>query len=774
MPSTRRRSLSGAAVLEQAVDGAKEAAAKVKAREYVESLKNGKKVEVSPVPTRRPRRNSRTRSTPEMNNDSDDEEEEEEEETVRAIRSRASSRSKAAAAGAADAAPVAVAPETEDEHVASTRSRRNCAVEIGDTMAAVESAASVKAAGSSRKRATHPTPEETTPAPSSRVRTPVSAPRSRSPAPVPVKALSPTPKPAPALSPRQATSVSPKVSHKPPMAAVTVNASAAIRRRTSLSPTRAVSTPTSSAAAGVGRKASNSAYAGTAGGAVFSSSPTPAASRPRATSNEGRAMQRARELLGSPVEGDRSSSYKGSSSRAQRDFPVEIHHLPAERPIRGVRFTDGGSPGQPPLPQQALGPDGLPLDAAAHANAEEYFRNQPVWAEYMDVLAVLFVALFGAGLLSMENGSSSGGGGDGSSTGIGLFSGGGPASTCFYVFTAAAVLGMLCTVTGTSNFLMSFIVQPNSNDPVHVASDRSAHMQAPTSAPAPEPAVSGSGSGSTASILRNSDRRLSAGHTPGKALVDRGRSVSPVRMGGVAAAAAATPAAATEAAPADASPKTEVDAGSILDMVRKNLVPYSAGGAAFLVSLAYLSYPGRFCVYCCVGAVALGGGAAGAVHHDRKCKHGERIDGLAWLVKHHLRTTHEGAAYPAEYLLEELKEACQFKHWPSGTPPTVRALTPSQFKAVWDEAMRAVKEDRRVVVTEDTRHGVKLEHLRFIGETRGGGGGVGVSRGVGYVAPMGGIGGGDFNRLASTGTSAYQYAPRSTTPTGNSPNPMWK
>jgi hypothetical protein len=71
--------------------------------------------------------------------------------------------------------------------------------------------------------------------------------------------------------------------------------------------------------------------------------------------------------------------------------------------------------------------------------------------------------------------------------------------------------------------------------------------------------------------------------------------------------------------------------------------------------------------------------------------------GLAWLVKHYLRTTHEGSAYPADYLMEYLKEICQEKKWPVGTPVAVRALTPVQFKAAWEETLGAVKEDRRVV-----------------------------------------------------------------------------
>jgi hypothetical protein len=91
---------------------------------------------------------------------------------------------------------------------------------------------------------------------------------------------------------------------------------------------------------------------------------------------------------------------------------------------------------------------------------------------------------------------------------------------------------------------------------------------------------------------------------------------------------------------------------------------------------------------------------------------------LARVVKEELRSRYAGKSHPTDFIYAELEEHCQDKKWPAGTDRFVKDLTEGELKSNWSAVLVAVKEDKRVVATDDTSlGGMKLEHLKFIGDT---------------------------------------------------------
>ena len=701
-PTSRKRTSAAAGNPPDARDHDKDVAAKESARAYVESLKKGKKVEVdTPPPTeKKARRSSRGSSTPELTED-------DEEVNLVSTRGRASSRTSTSNTNSDSAEPV----KRTKSPTASMR-----ATKIADVLAAVEAVSSTVA---SLSTTTSPSRQKPSPSKASREPSPAKAPVSKSESSTSAAQTS------------SATSVSP-LRHLSPKVVI-VSAAAAMRRK-SLSPVRQAGS------------SGDGAFAGMAVGTGREE--LPQVPEIRSIASE-RAVEKARSLVGvpvsaitSPIVRDSSSNSSNSdtntSQRAIRgggfDVPVEVHVPPMPSERRAVRFTDGGSPGQ------------LTPEESKQFQANSSLMNPPVWVEYVDGIAVLIV--LSTGFYVFSSGSTTAVD-DAShllaapsrffSTSNIVNSTGREGSFSILTYMAVAlvvVAGTALFSSGLSNFVMGFFATSNSSAArVEVAGTHattSAHSASITPA-SPTPPVP---SAPTAGILRNTERRLSAGHTPGKALLDRERSISPAtapRSGTITTAQAQ---------------ETNPPASFMEQLLYK--VQMAAAAASLLLALvAFLSYPSWMCLYCSSGSLVLGSGLIWWKRYESARRREELVDVLARLVKDRLRTMHAGASYPADYMFEDIKECCQDKRWPSGTSKFVRELSVGELKSSWPAALAAVKEDKRVVVTDDTRHGgVKLEHLRFIGDVVPGR--AGISSGL-ASSPL----------KASTGTSSnYQYVPK--------------
>jgi len=118
-----------------------------------------------------------------------------------------------------------------------------------------------------------------------------------------------------------------------------------------------------------------------------------------------------------------------------------------------------------------------------------------------------------------------------------------------------------------------------------------------------------------------------------------------------------------------------------------------------------------------LAAVVLVGVLATWKRYESAHRRDKTVSVLARVVKEELRTRYAGKSHPTDFIYAELEEHCQDKKWPAGTDKFVKDLTEAELKSSWAAVLAAVKEDKRIVTTDDTSlGGIKLEHLKFIGD----------------------------------------------------------
>jgi len=124
-----------------------------------------------------------------------------------------------------------------------------------------------------------------------------------------------------------------------------------------------------------------------------------------------------------------------------------------------------------------------------------------------------------------------------------------------------------------------------------------------------------------------------------------------------------------------------------------------------LLVAAFFSYPSWLCLYCVLVALTLGGGLRMWKQYESAGRSEKMVSVLARVVKEQLRTRYAGKSHPTEFIYAELEEHRQDKKWPAGTDRFVKDLTEIELKSTWSAVLAAVKEDRRIVATDDTSLG---------------------------------------------------------------------
>jgi hypothetical protein len=520
--------------------------------------------------------------------------------------------------------------EEEEEELPFRRGRTNS--RMADVNAAVAKANAVSAGIQlTRKRKDHPTEVlEASPAPARRG-------SSRTP---PVAATSRSKSPVSRASPK-----------------VVTNASAALRLKA------AQSANSSSPYAGVGYSVSSK------------SSPVPV-QKARSSTPEIAARKRAEIQI---------AKVRARQAEVEVDDDITIEHIPLPREnTRGVRFS--GNKQENVVFVEA--PEGEFLGGMT---SDEFFKSQPKIFEYLDFIIVAIVIGFGAYLLSFGGESNSN---NNDATNSEKKNEDGGMNTTVFVVFALFFMFAIMIMTGTTNWLMSCMLDPNSSN------DNAEYKSADTYAPTTHSPVRSAG---TAGILRTGDanRRLSAGNTPGKALLDRSR--SPTRQ-----------------EQTEQSEKSETSIWSTIDMIRENLFMVGISLILLLSLLSFLTFPSAVSLYSGISASIVSICVYFWYVSHKKSAHEQVIDNLAKAVKNKLKSLGPNQTYDNEILLEDFKDHADDGRWPPNTPANVKKLTSRNLMNLWDQVMAAVKTDKRVhSSTSTSTAGKASEHLQFTSGANG-------------------------------------------------------